>query len=90
MQKLVDLTRVVAVYPTHCRQRLSMNDFVQINFTIGDFIKYMEVITSMPTENSDSAHDSLVANALSLNLIPTSRRPGSHSQAGISFHSFPA
>jgi len=54
----------------HSQRRLSVNDFVKTQPNISDFLRYIQMIESIPVTNTDATHDSLVANALALNLIP--------------------
>ena len=52
-----------------------MKDFEKSKNAVTDFIDYIQGISSIPDENEEATRDSLMANALALNLIPEGNVP---------------
>ena len=61
--------------PKHEQHGLSVKDFEKPKNAVTDFIDYIQVISSLPDENEEATRDSLMANALALNLIPEGNIP---------------
>ena len=56
--------------PKHEQHGLSVNDLEKTKNAVTDYIDYIQIISSIPDENEKVTRVSLMANALSLDLIP--------------------
>ena len=61
--------------PKHEQHGLSVKDFEKPKNAVTDCIDYIQIISSMPDENEEATRDSLMANALALDLIPEGNVP---------------
>jgi len=58
---------------THAKRTVSLSDFVKPANDVTEFIKFIDAISSIA--DSDNTHDSLIANALLVNLLPEGSIP---------------
>ena len=61
--------------PKHEQHGLSVKDFEKPKNAVTDFINYIHIISPMPDENEEATRDSLMANALAVDLIPEGNVP---------------
>ena len=61
--------------PKHEQHGLSVKDFEKPKNAVTDVIDYIQIISSIPDENEEATRDSLMANALALDLIPEGNVP---------------
>ena len=61
--------------PKHEQHGLSVKDLEKPKTAVTDFIDYIQIISSIPDEKEEATRDSLMANALALDLIPERNVP---------------